>query len=148
MNSTELCLSIARDLPPLFECTPAAKEGIRVRTPMLYPDGGIVDVFVLERDNAYTVTDLGEALGWVRMQSTNVKRSHRQQLLVRDTCQTLGLELFRGQLVKRFIANDRLAESIILVAQGVLKVSDIWFSDHLEEAETDLERWDELEKGV
>ena len=58
MTSMDLCDAISRALPALFECTPAPVEGIRVRTPMMYPDGSIVDVFVLERDGGYTVTDL------------------------------------------------------------------------------------------
>ena len=144
MNSTELCISIARNLSPLFECSPAPREGVRVRTPMLFPDGGIVDVFVLERDDAYTVTDFGEALGWLRMQSSNVQRSRKQQLLVQDTCQTLGLELFRGQLTLRSRTDDQLAEAVLLVAQGVLKVSDIWFtlrSRALQTTSDEVDEW-------
>ena len=49
MNSIELCASIGNSLPALFECSAAPREGVRVRTPLMYPDGGIVDVFVLER---------------------------------------------------------------------------------------------------
>ena len=150
MNSSELCLSIARDLPPLFECAPGTQEGVRVRTPMLYPDGGIVDVFVLERDSGYTVTDLGEALGWLRMQSTSVHRSRSQQLLVQDTCQTLGIELFHGQLMIHSIPERQLAEAVILVAQGVLKISDIWFTLRSRSLQTTSDEVDEwlLEKQI
>ncbi len=49
MNSDKLCATIGQTLPPRFECSPAPQEGVRVRTPLMYPDGGIVDVFVLER---------------------------------------------------------------------------------------------------
>lgn len=50
MNTNELCSSIGKSLPALFECTLAVHEGVRVRTQLLYPDGGVVDVFVLERE--------------------------------------------------------------------------------------------------
>ena len=40
MNVNELCVSVGRTLPPLFTCAPAPHEGVRVRTPFLYPDGG------------------------------------------------------------------------------------------------------------
>ena len=92
MSSSELCTSIGKSLPALFECSPAAQEGVRVRTPLLYPDGGVVDVFVLERNGRYIVTDFGDALGWLRMQSVSVRRSQKQQLLIDDVCQTLGIE--------------------------------------------------------
>ena len=34
MNVNELCASVGQTLPPLFTCSPAAQEGVRVRTPM------------------------------------------------------------------------------------------------------------------
>ena len=75
MNSSGFCVSIARTLPPLFVCSPAPQEGVRVRTPLLYPDGGVVDVFVLERGSGYTITDFGDALGWLGMQSISRRLS-------------------------------------------------------------------------
>ena len=58
MNVVTLCTALQQAVPPLFVCSPAPQEGVRVRTPMLYPDGGVVDVFVLERNGGYIVTDL------------------------------------------------------------------------------------------
>ena len=63
MSYDELCLAIGESLPALFECTPAAREGVRVRTPLMYPDGGMVDVFVLEQSGRYSITDFGEDSG-------------------------------------------------------------------------------------
>ncbi len=128
MNAIELCSSIAMTMPPLFECSPAPREGIRVRTPLLYPDGGMIDVFVLERDDEYFVTDFGEALGWLKMQSFSAQRNPREQLMVKDVCQTLGIELFRGQLTLRCRMHETLAEHVLRVAQAVVRVSDLWFS--------------------
>ena len=128
MTSDELCASITRTLPPLFQCSQAPKEGVRVRTPLLYPDGGIVDVFVLERGDSYVVTDFGDALGWLRMQSVSVRRSRKQQFLVEDVCQTLGIEMHRGQLVLRAGVDDAPGETVLRLAQAVVRVSDIWFT--------------------
>ncbi len=128
MNADSLCTTISDSLPALFECSPAPQEGARVRTPMMYPDGGIVDVFILARGDEYIVTDFGEALAWLRLQSTSTRRSRRQQILVEDVCQTLGLELFRGQLVLRAIRGDALAEAVIRISQAAVRVSDLWFT--------------------
>ena len=59
MDPSDLCASLTKTMSPLFECTPAPREGVRVRTPMLYPDGGMVDVFVLERGDSHLLTDFG-----------------------------------------------------------------------------------------
>lgn len=128
MNTNDLCASIGQSLPPLFVCSPAPLEGVRVRTPMLYPDGGVVDVFVLERGSGYTITDFGEALGWLGLQSVSRHRSPRQQALIDDVCQTLRIESVDGQLVLRGVKNEDLAESILRVAQAVVRVSDVWFT--------------------
>ena len=144
MNVNELCASIGRTLPPLFVCSPAPQEGVRVRTPMLYPDGGVVDVFVLERGSSFIVTDFGDALGWLGLQSVSRQRSPKQQMLIQDVCQTLRIEQLQGQLVLRSVADDALAESVLRVAQAAVRVSDLWFtlrSQSLQSTADEVEEW-------
>lgn len=136
MNANELCLSVSGSLPPLFECAVAPREGIRVRTPLMYPDGGLVDVFVLEQENRYSITDFGEALGWLRMQSASLRRSAKQNRMVEDTCQTLGVELHRGQLILRSDVTAPLEEAVLRVAQAAVRVSDLWFTLRTRAVET------------
>lgn len=136
MSCDELCSAIGESLPPLFECTPAPREGVRVRTPLMYPDGGMVDVFVLEQGGRYRVTDFGETLGWLRMQSVSARRSPKQNRMVQDTCQTLGVELHRGQLLLRSGAADGLGEAVLRLAQAAVRVSDLWFTLRTRAVET------------
>ena len=143
MNVNELCVSVGKSLPPLFVCSPAPQEGVRVRTPLLYPDGGVVDVFVLERGYRYTVTDYGDALGWLGLQSVSRRRSRKQQLLVQDVCQTLRIELFQGELTLRSVANDALGEAVLRVAQAVVRVSDLWFTLRSQSLQTTADEVDE-----
>ena len=150
MNSERLCHSIAGTLPDLFECSPAPQEGVRVRTPFMYPDGGLVDVFVLEHDSQYRVTDFGETLGWLRMQSVTARRSPRQRRMIEDTCQTLGVELHRGQLVLRLGTADVIAEAVLRLAQAAVRVSDLWFTLRTRAVETASDEVDEwlVEKEI
>ena len=124
MNSDKLCATISKTLPPRFACSPAPQEGVRVRTPLMYPDGGIVDVFVLERGNGYIVTDFGDALGWLRMQSVNAQPSLQQNLIIKEICRTLDIDLHSGQLVLRSGVDDTLEETVLRVAQAVVCISD------------------------
>ena len=124
MNADKLCAIIGKTLPSRFECSPAPQEGVRVRTPLVYPDGGIVDVFVLKRGNGYIVTDFGDALGWLRMQSVNTQSSLQQNLMIKEICQTLGIELHSGQLVLRSGVDDTLEKAVLRVAQAVVRVSE------------------------
>ncbi len=144
MNIDELCASVGRTLPPLFVCSPAPHEGVRVRTPLLYPDGGVVDVFVLERGSGYIVTDFGDALGWLGLQSISRRRSRRQEMLVQDVCQTLRIELVHDQLVLRTVTEDALGEAALRIAQAVVRVSDLWFTlrgQSLQATEDEVDEW-------
>ena len=128
MNAHELCVSLGKSLPALFECTPAPREGVRVRTPLMYPDGGMVDVFVVEQSGRCYVTDFGETLGWLRMQSTSARRSPKQTRMVEDACQTLGVKLDRGQLMLPANVSGGLGEAVLRLAQAAVRVSDVWFT--------------------
>ena len=103
----------------------------------MYRDGGMVDVFVLVRDGRFDITDFGEALGWLRMQSASAWRSPKQNRMVEDTCQTLGVELHRGQLMLRSGAADGLGEAVLRLAQAAVRVSDLWFTLRTRAVETE-----------
>ena len=144
MNASHLCGALREGLPDLYECAPAPRQGVRVRTPMLYPDGGVVDVYVLERGGAFTLTDFGETLGWLRMQTINPRRTPKQQRLIDDVCRTLGVELSRGQLVLRSSSATELSETVTRLAQAAVRVSDIWFtlrSRSLDSAAEEVGEW-------
>ncbi len=144
MNTSELCATISRSLSPLFVCSPAPQDGVRVRTPLLYPDGGVVDVFVLERGHSYTITDFGDALGWLGLQSVSQRRSPKQQTLVEDVCQTLRIELFHGQLALREVPENALGESVLRIAQAAVRVSDLWFtlrSQSIQHTADEVDEW-------
>lgn len=125
MNS--LCGEISAQLGELFSCTERPPY-TRIRTPFLYPDGDVVDVFAKPGDGTVTFTDLGESLRWLRMQTPSAKRSPRQRQLIEDVCLTHGVELFKGMLQVRAKSRQELAASVTKVAQAAVRVSDIWFT--------------------
>ena len=128
MNPSRLCDSLRDSLPALFECALAPEGAVQVRTPFMYPDGGIVDVFVEERGGDYLLTDYGEALGWLQMQSFSDELTRGQHRLVEDVCLTLGVELDRGQLTLRCAEASALGEAVQRLGQAGVRVSDVWFT--------------------
>ena len=89
-----------------------------MRTPMLYPDGGVVDVFVLERNGSYIVTDFGDALGWLGPAINEQGALRQKEGTDRDVCQTLRIELSRDQLMLRGVGSGALGEAVLRVAQA------------------------------
>ena len=125
MNPADISGALRDTLPTLFECSHAPEGAVRVRTPMLYPDGGLVDAFVVEQGDEYLVTDFGDALGWLRMQSASGSLTADQREQLHDVCQTLGIERDRGQLTLRCRDRSELADAIHRLGQAAVRVADI-----------------------
>lgn len=121
------CEVLNERLGAMFECRPQ-KDYFRVRTPFWYPDGGVVDLFVKADPHHFLVTDLGEALGWLKLQSMSGKRSPKQQKLLQDVCLTLGVQLYKGQLVIEGADPTELATAITRLGQAAVRVTDLWFT--------------------
>lgn len=126
MNASP-CDLIQQTIGELFTCS-SVNEYTRIRTPFLYPDGDVIDVYLKEKAGVVTLTDLGESLRWLRMQSLSPRRSPKQQKLVEDICLTHGLEFFKGMFVVRVKAGETMGKAVTRLAQGALRVADLWFT--------------------
>jgi hypothetical protein len=129
------CESIVATLGGLFQCE-QINEYIRIRTPFLYPDGDVIDIFAKEIRGVTTLTDLGESLRWLRNQSPSPKRTSKQFKFIEDICLTHGLENYRGMLTTKVSSNENYADAVIRVAQGSLRVADLWFTMRTRSVET------------
>lgn len=121
------CDYIAENMGELFECLPVNGR-TRIRTPYLYPDGDVIDVFLTEDDFPTTLTDFGDTLGWLWTQTVSSRRTSRQERLIEDVCLTHGVELYRGMLMVRVSRPEMLSEAVVRLSQAALRVSDLWFT--------------------
>lgn len=143
MTPSELCESLRSSLSALFECSVAPQGAVRIRTPFMYPDGDMVDVFVEERGASYLMTDYGEAMGWLHLQSPSENLTPKQRRMAADVCLTLGVELDRGQLVLRNVRASAVSEAVHSLGQAVVRVCDIWFTVQTRAVETIGDQVDE-----
>jgi hypothetical protein len=121
------CKEIEENIGELFTCS-EMNGYVRIRTPYLYPDGDVIDLFLSEKNGTHTLTDLGETLGWLKTQSLSPKRSPKQRQMIADVCLTHGVELFRGMLAVRLSSPNDLAASLTRLSQAALRVADLWFT--------------------
>jgi len=121
------CQLIAQHLGELYQCDDHP-EGVRVRTPFLYPDGDAIDLYVCRDHGAKRVDDLGESTAWLRMQSISSRRSPKQTALIEDVGRTLGVEFFKGRLIARYADERELVDAIQRVGQAAVRVADLWFT--------------------
>lgn len=122
-----ICDQIAQGLGALFVCERLGGFE-RIRTPFLYPDGDVIDVFYDARADHASVTDLGETLRWLRGQTISAKLTKKQRQLLEDICLTNGVELFRGMLITRIRDGEEISIAVLRVAQAAVRVADIWFT--------------------
>ena len=127
MNSTSICEEIAGTIGDLFSCCTMG-DYIRVRTPYSYPDGDVVDLFLKTNGDSITLTDLGETVRWLSMQTFAKQRSKKQDLLIQDICLTHRVEFYRNMLMTRLSPSDSLAYALTRLAQAALQVADLWFT--------------------
>ena len=120
------CEAIAGQLGTLFVCSPHGQY-VKVRTPFLYPDGDIVDLFVRDEGSQVVVSDLGESLRWLRNQTLAMKRPPKQRQLIEDIKLTNDVELIKGMLVVR-ARPDALADAVMRIGQAAVRVGDLWFT--------------------
>ena len=129
------CEKIARTVNELFICSPV--NGYQqIRTPFLYPDGDIIDLYLATNGQQVTLTDLGETTRWLRVQSLSQKRSVKQKQMIEDICLNHGIEFFRGMLSLRVNETDDMALVVTRLAQAAIRVSDLSFTFRQRVAET------------
>lgn len=128
MNVESLRSSIRRSFYQLWECTTAPEGNIRVRTPYIYPDGEVLDLFILARGDSYKLTDFGETVAWLRMRSGIAKLSQKRVGQIHDICQTHGVAFNCGQLEVSGLADNDLPKAVVQLAGAAARVSDLWFA--------------------
>lgn len=121
------CSELSQSVGALFVCEDRDND-VRIRTPFLYPDGDIIDIFAKNGGSTVTLTDFGETLRWLRMQSVSGRRSPKQDKLIQDVLLNHGVELFRGMLIVRVHGSQELASAMMRIAQACLRIADLWFT--------------------
>jgi hypothetical protein len=120
----------------MFECS-VYGDFVRVRTPYLYPEGDLIDLFLKSAlHGVTTVSDLGETVRWLNSNTLSAKRSPKQAGLISDISQTHGVEFFRGMLKARSNEPAELADAVTRVSQAAVRVSDLIFTSRLRSVES------------
>lgn len=122
-----ICNLIQAQVGNLFNCS-EFQALIRIRTPYLYPDGDVIDLFAQEQQGHYILTDMGESLRWLKMQSNSQKKSLKQRELLEDICLNHGVELFKGMLIVRIKDTASFGTSLTRLSQAAIRVGDLWFT--------------------
>ena len=128
MNAETMAPGLQDKLSDVFECSETPGGSVRVRTPLTYPDGTLIDLFLIAgEDGAVVVTDYGDTIGWLRTQSARGLTSGQNRKITR-VCESLNVARAQGRIT--VIAQDSrtLGEAVARVAQAAVLISHIAFS--------------------
>lgn len=124
---TKPCQTISDTLGDLFSCSTMDNGFIRIRTPYLYPDGDVIDLFYKVTPAHSFITDLGETIRWLYSQTVNDFLSQKQQQGIQDILLTHDVEQYRGTFMIRLRSADSLVDAITRLSQTAICVSNLWF---------------------
>ncbi len=124
---------IINALAPFTKCQPL-KDGIRVSTQVLYPDGDGVSVVVFRDGDGYRVSDDG--LGWSDLITNGIDINkvflRKAEAVARD----MGLALVKGAFVAPNVSEGQLGAAIVIVANA----SQRWVYEALRDHQQQVER--------
>ena len=124
MLAANLADTLAHDLGGMFEFEPFSETKLRVQTPLRFPDGDLVDVFVLEEDGRLWVTDYGDTFDWLDSQCWESGLTDAERRIVQRVCLSFGVEFNHGQLEQAVKSADKLADEILTLAQASARIAD------------------------
>lgn len=127
MVAEKLCREIAEGIGRGFSCQEVGPY-VQVRTPFVYPDGHIIDLYMRSDDDRWMASDLGETHRWLDAHAWSEKRTPAQQELIHQICTTLGIQEARNALVIQVDEPADTAEAVTRLAQAASRVADIWFT--------------------
>jgi hypothetical protein len=110
-----------------LEVVGTPEEGFtQIETPFLMPDGDVIDLYYRREGEAtILLTDLGETLAWLSMQHADPHLPETVHTWVADICSSLGIEQSKGMLIVRVAAPESLADDLLRLAQGVVRIASL-----------------------
>ncbi len=111
---------------------PLPKGAIRVETAFKYPDGGSIDIFVVERRDLVSkevwLTDYGQTMSWLLLVDVKPWLSKKRQGFLEDTLRIYGVDQRGGELVKTLTSLDDLVSGVVSLGQTCVRASDLMFT--------------------
>ena len=119
--TAQICTSLHAQLGALFECEPAG-ERVQIRTPFIFPDGDLIDLYWRDTPLGQVVSDLGDTCGWLFLNGAHQELTSEQSRAYDEACSIYGVER-RDGLLLAYIADDKLADAVVRLAQAITLIS-------------------------
>ena len=119
--TAQICASLHAQLGALFECEPAG-ERVQIRTPFIFPDGDLIDLYWRDTPMGQVVSDLGDTCGWLLINGAHQELTSEQSQAYDEACLIYGVERRDGLLLTH-IADGNLANAVVPLVQAITMIS-------------------------
>ena len=127
MKCNELRTILQMGLPPLYECR-EQKGKVTILTPIEYPDGDYVELFVIKEGDNYIITDLAETIATLASFNFVLKAAPKRFKLFQQILKVHGIHYFEGELRVPFQNEKELPYVLTRLTQAIIQVSDLLFT--------------------
>ena len=128
MNVEATVRGLQDSLPAIFTYTEMPSGAVRVRTLLTYPDGTLIDLLLMGRDDGpVVVTDYGDTIGWLWKQSGRGLTRGQNRKIAR-VCQSLNVARVQNRVTVMAQDCGKLADPVARVGQAAVLISHIGFS--------------------
>lgn len=104
---------------------------VRLETAFLYPDGGSVDVFVVEEDPLFRrlkLSDLGQTISWLADVQVRPWLSKKRQRFIEDALRIYDVRQAGGALETDLPSLEDLVSGIVRLGQACVRVADLIYT--------------------
>ena len=121
--TARICAELGSQWGAMFRCSRAG-ERVQIRTPFVFPDGDLIDLYWRDTDAGPVVSDLGDTYGWLFINGGNDGLTAEQNRAYDEACQTYGVERRGGVLLAR-VSDGKVADAVVRLAQAITAVSQV-----------------------
>jgi hypothetical protein len=127
MSKVKVCENLKKYISQQFNCSEFG-DFLKIRTPLLYNDGDVIDVFVKSKSDGFVITDLGETMRWLTNQMVSTSLSDRQTEIINKTLKFHKISEYKGMFITKVQNEDDISEAILNLSQAIARISDITFT--------------------
>lgn len=121
--AAQICAELGSQLGAMFQCS-GAGERVQIRTPFVFPDGDLIDVYWRDTAGGPVVSDLGDTYGWLFINGGGETLTDRQSRAYDAVSKTYGVERQGGVLLAR-ISDGNVADAVARLVQAITAVSQV-----------------------
>ena len=133
---------IQTSLSPLFECR-EQNGSLAIVTPFEYPDGDLIEFYLIEEAGQLVLTDFAETLATLASFKFDVESTPKRRKLFESVVQDLNVHYFQGELRVPVASERELVPALVRLGQVALRTSDLLFTSRFGAGATFKEEVDE-----